>query len=103
MSKNVSRLNLPKPQNRTKWSPAEDDRLISLIEEVGCSWARIKKLDADSGNILELRDQVALKDKARNMKYDFLKTGVRLPDNFEGVTLSSRQKEKLRELGIQGI
>jgi len=103
MSKNVSRLNPPKPQNRTKWSPAEDDRLISLIEEVGCSWARIKKLDADSGNILELRDQVALKDKARNMKYDFLKAGVLLPENFEGVTLSSWQKEKLRELGIQGI
>ena len=101
ISKNLSRLIPPKPQNRTKWSPSEDDKLIALIEEVGCSWARIKRLDADSGNILKLRDQVALKDKARNMKFDYLKAGVQLPENFEGVTLSARQREKLRELGIE--
>jgi len=103
ISKNLSRLNPPKPQNRTKWSPLEDDRLISLIQEVGCSWARIKKLDVAAGNILALRDQVALKDKARNMKFDFLKAGVRLPENFEAVPLNARQKAKLRELGVPDV
>ena len=103
ISKNLSRLNPPKPQRRTKWSSLEEDQLISLIKVVGCSWSRIKRLDEERGNILVLRDQVALKDKARNMKHDFLKAGVQLPENFEGVTLSARQKEKLRELGVQDV
>lgn len=103
ISKNLSRLHPPKPQSRTKWSPLEEDQLISLIKLVGCSWSRIKRLDEERGNILALRDQVALKDKARNMKHDFLKAGVQLPENFEGVTLSAKQREKLKELGVQDV
>jgi hypothetical protein len=103
ISKNLSRLNPPKPQTRKKWSSLEEEHLISLIQEVGCSWARIKKLDEEQRDILALRDQVALKDKARNMKYDYLKAGVHLPDNFNNVALNARQKAKLRELGIQDI
>jgi len=103
ISKKLSLLKRRKRQNPTRWSPLEEDRLISLIEEVGSSWAQIKRVDENSGNILALRDQVALKDKARNMKYDYLKVGDQLPENFEGVALNARQKAKLKELGIQNV
>jgi hypothetical protein len=61
-------------QIRRAWTEKETDHLIALIEEHGTSWAYLKKIDAESGkNFLVGRDQVALKDKARNMKFDYLK------------------------------
>lgn len=56
-------------KKRTVWSEADTDYLIRSIEELGCSWAILFKLD---GWDVE-RDQVALKDKARNLKVNFLK------------------------------
>jgi hypothetical protein len=55
-------------QGRSRWSPAEELRLEELISEHGCSWAYLKSIDVDGDNMFEGRDQVALKDKARNMK-----------------------------------
>ena len=62
-------------QVRKKWTVDENDRLITLIEEYGCSWAYLKQVDEahPDGPRLEDRDQVALKDKARNMRHDFHK------------------------------
>ena len=47
---------------------------LDLITQYGTSWARLKKEDGRDGKteFLGDRDQVALKDKARNMKLDFL-------------------------------
>jgi hypothetical protein len=70
------------PQTRTPWSSEEVAALLEYIEELGTSWANIKKVDeswdADSETyegprLLARRDQVALKDKARNLKLDYLK------------------------------
>ena len=61
------------PQVRKAWTEEETERLLELIEEHGTSWALLKTEDFGAGNILESRDQVALKDKARNMKLDYLK------------------------------
>lgn len=61
------------PQVRKPWTEEETERLLELIEEHGTSWALLKTEDVGAGNILESRDQVALKDKARNMKLDYLK------------------------------
>ncbi|KAI4156664.1 MAG: hypothetical protein LQ340_000110 [Diploschistes diacapsis] len=58
-------------QTRTPWSAEEVETLQELIELHGVSWAYLKTMDEQ--NILSLRDQVGLKDKARNMKFDFLK------------------------------
>ena len=73
-SKAMTRVRVPqKVQIRRAWSEVETDRLIDLIEEHGISWTYIKSIDAENGGILRYRDQVALKDKARNMKFDYLK------------------------------
>ena len=64
---------LKPPQVRKPWTEEETERLLDLIEEHGTSWKLLKDEDFAAGDILEYRDQVALKDKARNMKMDYLK------------------------------
>ena len=61
------------PQLRKAWEPAEIDRFIQLIGECGPSYSTIKTTDAATGNVLIQRSQGNLKDKARNMKFDYLK------------------------------
>lgn len=61
------------PQRRSAWTSAETDMLYYLITEHGTSWKLLKDHDLEQGYVLEARDQVALKDKARNMKMDYLK------------------------------
>ena len=61
------------PQSRSAWTGMETDMLHYLITEYGTSWKVLKNEDREQGHILEARDQVALKDKARNMKMDYLK------------------------------
>ena len=60
---------------RSAWSQEETIRLIELIKEYGVSWATLKVEDEHhpGGPVLHDRDQVSLKDKARNLKMDFLK------------------------------
>ena len=73
-SKVTTALTVPKPlQNRQGWSNEEIQTLLDLIEEYGTSWTLLKQKDAENGNILANRGQVALKDKARNIKFDYLK------------------------------
>ncbi|KAL8848778.1 MAG: hypothetical protein Q9221_006249 [Calogaya cf. arnoldii] len=64
-----------RPQTRKPWSPEETERFMELMEEYGLSWTVLKQRDRlhKDGPVLEDRDQVALKDKARNMKMDLLK------------------------------
>ncbi|KAL8714088.1 MAG: hypothetical protein Q9220_001816 [cf. Caloplaca sp. 1 TL-2023] len=64
-----------KVQTRTPWSEEETDRFLDLIQEHGISWSKLKDRDENhpDGEKLNHRGQVALKDKARNMKVDYLK------------------------------
>jgi hypothetical protein len=64
-----------KPQQRSRWTEVEVQRLVELIEDYGASWAYLLQMDGEhpQGAVLQQRDQVSLKDKARNMKMDFLK------------------------------
>lgn len=62
-----------RPQTRQPWSEEETGVLLDLIGEYGTSWKLLKDRDFLEDNVLEGRDQVALKDKARNMKLDYLK------------------------------
>ena len=56
---------------RRAWSARETRYLINEIEAVGCKWSTIK--DRDVAGILAHRDQVGLKDKARNLKIEYLR------------------------------
>ena len=110
---------VPKPpQSRNAWSSVETDMLHYLITEHGTSWTLLKNEDSKQEHVLAARDQVSLKDKARNMKMDYLKyvhkfnnfvqeaklairAGRVLPPNFERIALSQLQIRRLRDGGIE--
>jgi Myb-like DNA-binding domain len=94
-----AQIRVVRTQSRRPWTESEEEALLSYIEEMGCAWAEIKREDNRIGQKLLNRDQVALKDKARNMRFDYHKAGVMLPTNFENVTMSRTQLEKLRDMG----
>ena len=60
----------PSTQQRVFWTDVECEQLIELIAEHGSNWATI----ALKGSFHHNRGQVGLKDKARNMKVDFLRS-----------------------------
>ncbi len=69
-----------KLQTRTFYTVAEEARLVELIEEHGIGYALIKQMDArhEDGPLLLERTQVQLKDKAQDLKFQFLKSVVLL-------------------------
>lgn len=71
-AKRMTATQVKAPQSRKPWTEEETDQLMDLIGSYGTSWSKLKDHDGPAG-ILSGRDQVALKDKARNMKFDFLK------------------------------
>ena len=75
VAKNIKALSTKpqKVQTRRPWSDRETEQLLTLIEEYGTSYSMLHRRDQERGNILQERDQIALKDKARNMKVDYLK------------------------------
>ncbi|PVH69757.1 hypothetical protein DL98DRAFT_522014 [Cadophora sp. DSE1049] len=75
------------PKGRRPWSDRDSNLLIRRIEKYGCAWATIYQL----GKWDVQRDQVALKDRARNMKVNMLKTGQPLPLNWEQVPLGKKE------------
>jgi hypothetical protein len=62
-------------QGRSAYSPAEEERLIELIEDYGSSYTFLKQMDErhPDGPLLLERTQVHLKDKAQDLKFQFLK------------------------------
>jgi hypothetical protein len=67
---------ITKPQSRRRWTQEENDRLIHLVGTLGVHWATIKRTDElwdpeDGGPKLEGRDQVQLKDRARNIVLEY--------------------------------
>jgi hypothetical protein len=62
-----------KPQSRVFWDNDETNALIELIEEHGTSWSFL--LQEGGHRFDEKRDQTALKDKARNIKVEYLLYG----------------------------
>ncbi|KEF58653.1 uncharacterized protein A1O9_06579, partial [Exophiala aquamarina CBS 119918] len=92
-------------QVRIPWNDLESDRLIEMVARQGTKWARILHEDAihEDGPLLQNRSQVALKDKARNIKILYLKTRRRLPPGFESVSIGQRQINELKDLGIDYI
>ncbi|KAI9655056.1 MAG: hypothetical protein M1831_005016 [Alyxoria varia] len=90
------------PQNRTPWTQDETDALIAAIGKLGPRYSKIKREDEEDGgfHLLINRNQVNLKDKARNMKFDYLKSGYELPQGFDFVMIPQGLIKKLHEMGI---
>ncbi|KAI2931045.1 hypothetical protein CBS147320_2838 [Aspergillus niger] len=96
----------PGPKRRTRgWTEAEDARLIRLIEEHGVSWTKIEDENAiqpekEGESRFENRNQVQIKDRARNLRIKFLRESLPIPKNFVDVTMKEVDREKLRKQDI---
>lgn len=78
------------PTARRLWTSEEESALLDGLESVGGPhWSQILGLYGAGGTISEVlkdRNQIQLKDKARNLKLCFLKSGHEVPHYLQGVT-----------------
>jgi hypothetical protein len=87
---------------RRVWSPTEESVLLSGLASVGGPhWTKILALhgiDGTESDVLKDRTQVQLKDKARNLKLAFMKTGQEIPEALKNVTgdLEKRRVKRKR-------
>lgn len=87
-SPNARRSGLP--SQRRPWTPEEETALMAGLDRVkGPHWSQILAMFGPGGSINEVlkdRNQVQLKDKARNLKLFFLKSGIEVPYYLQFVT-----------------
>ncbi|KAI9736165.1 MAG: hypothetical protein M1834_001050 [Cirrosporium novae-zelandiae] len=88
-------------QKRIPWSAEETETLIDLVGEIGTSWSAIEGHDNTHKRVLIGRNQGSLKDKARNIKMDFLKARIPLPKNFNLVVITGPMIAQLENMGLQ--
>ncbi|KAI7193626.1 hypothetical protein KC363_g2620 [Hortaea werneckii] len=92
---------------RQAWTDAEQEALLSGLEKVdGPHWSQILALYGRGGSISEVlkdRNQVQLKDKARNLKLWYLKTGKEVPAALRGVTGELRKRGGARARAALGL
>jgi protein TBF1 len=78
------------PSQRRPWSTEEENALMAGLDRVkGPHWSQILAMFGPGGTVNEAlkdRNQVQLKDKARNLKLFFLKSGVEVPYYLQFVT-----------------
>lgn len=78
------------PSQRRPWSQEEESALMAGLDLVkGPHWSQILALYGPEGSVnhvLKDRNQVQLKDKARNLKLFFLKSNTEVPHYLQAVT-----------------
>ena len=78
------------PSQRRPWTTEEESSLMAGLDRVkGPHWSQILAMFGPGGTINEVlkdRNQVQLKDKARNLKLFFLKSGIEVPYYLQFVT-----------------
>ncbi|OAP57322.1 hypothetical protein AYL99_08060 [Fonsecaea erecta] len=78
------------PSPRRQWTTEEENALMTGLDQVkGPHWSQILAMYGPGGTISEAlkdRNQVQLKDKARNLKLFFLKSGIEVPYYLKYVT-----------------
>lgn len=87
------------PQRRP-WTRDEEKALRQALELKGPQWLTILELFGAGGKISEAlknRNQMQLKDKARNWKMFFLKTGMPVPAYLQKVTGDLEREDRSRE------
>ncbi|KAK5165594.1 TTAGGG repeat binding factor [Saxophila tyrrhenica] len=97
----------PSSAMRQPWSKAEEDALLSGLEKVaGPHWSQILALYGRGGSVSEVlkdRNQVQLKDKARNLKLFHLKMGNEVPAALRQVTGELRKRGGARARAAMGV
>ncbi|KXT00484.1 hypothetical protein AC578_4066 [Pseudocercospora eumusae] len=92
---------------RQPWTKPEEDALLAGLERVnGPHWSQILALYGRGGSVSEVlkdRNQVQLKDKARNLKLWYLKTGKEVPPSLRGVTGELRKRGGARARAALGM
>lgn len=93
-------VNGHKPSQRRPWTRDEEKAFRHALELNGPHWSKILELFGKGGKIneaLKNRNQVQLKDKARNWKVFYLKNGMELPLYLKTVTgnLEDRVKRSI--------
>ncbi|KAI0020610.1 hypothetical protein F4780DRAFT_355596 [Xylariomycetidae sp. FL0641] len=83
------------PKRRVRWTAAEEQRLLDLIQTVGCRWSELEK----AGGFENSRDQQAIRDKARNMKVEYLQADRFLSPGFDGILLGKKETESVIRAG----
>lgn len=86
--------------SKRQWTQEEEEALVAAIARIGCSWSEIKRDDDSNEGTLKRWSQVDLKDKAIGIKAHILQASAALPTNFEHVSLRRRDKDRLRNMGI---
>ncbi|KAI9832276.1 MAG: hypothetical protein M1819_004454 [Sarea resinae] len=78
------------PSQRRPWTTEEENALMAGLDRVkGPHWSQILAMFGAGGTVNEVlkdRNQVQLKDKARNLKLFFLKSGIEVPYYLQFVT-----------------
>ncbi|GEQ72399.1 hypothetical protein JCM33374_g6086 [Metschnikowia sp. JCM 33374] len=88
-----------KGPSRRPWTRQEEKALRHAMELKGTQWSVILELFGQGGRInesLKNRTQVQLKDKARNWKMFFLKSGLAVPHYLQKVTGDLERDDKSR-------
>lgn len=97
-NRRAARLSKPRPQQiRHPWSEEDSNTLIELVKTRGARWADMDK--HESARFQHPRNAQAYRDKARNLKVDFLISDALLPEGFDQVALSHKEVEKVRNAG----
>lgn len=85
-----NKASIPSPSQRRPWTQEEENALMTGLDRVqGPHWSQILAMYGAGGTISEVlkdRNQVQLKDKARNLKLFFLKSGHTVPHYLKHVT-----------------
>jgi hypothetical protein len=84
-------------KQRQPWDAEDCETLINLIHERQAAWATIEQYDGNKFH--HPRNQQAYRDKARNMKVDFLLLDVVLPPGFNLVALGKKEIDRVKGLG----
>ncbi|KAK5140225.1 hypothetical protein LTR04_003103, partial [Oleoguttula sp. CCFEE 6159] len=90
------------PNQRRSWTTEEESALMAGLDRVkGPHWSQILALYGAGGSVSEVlkdRNQVQLKDKARNLKLFFLKSGIEVPFYLQSVTGELKTRVASRSL-----
>ncbi|KLU91819.1 hypothetical protein MAPG_10768 [Magnaporthiopsis poae ATCC 64411] len=88
------------PQKRISWSTHDCTLLITAIRDQEARWSKIAA-QIKSGELQfdHERDQQALRDKARLLKVDMLKTDQLLSAGFDHVVLGRKERKAVEDVG----